>query len=94
MSRKKERQVDSLKPFLKKALEEYLPNSLKDREEIYNLKEVVAELPEVDRVVFLLYAELQSYSELSKLLGVSKSTCFWQVRRIREELKESLKKKS
>lgn len=93
MNKKKERKIDDLKPSLKRALEEYSPNLLKDKEEFYVLKEQLQKLPEVDRIVFLLYTELQSYAELAKLLGVSKSTCFWQVKRIREELKGILKEK-
>lgn len=92
MSRKKVRQVDNLKPVLRKALEEYEPNLLKDKEEIYRVKEAIQNLPEVDKIIFLLYTELQSYTELSKVLNVSRSTCFWMIKRIREELKESLNK--
>lgn len=91
MSRKKVRQVDNLKPVLRKALEEYEPNLLKDKEEIYRVKEAVQNLPEVDRIVFLLYTELRSFTQLSLILGVSRSSCYWMIKRIREELKESLK---
>ena len=93
MSRKKVRQTDNLKPVLKKALEEYEPNFLKDREEMYELKETLQGLPEVDKIVMLLYAELHSFTELSKILGVSRSSCYWMVKRIREDIKESLKGK-
>lgn len=93
MSRKKVRQVDNLKPVLRKALEEYEPNILKDEEDTYKLKEAIQELPEVDRIVFLLYTELRSFTQLSLILGVSRSSCYWMIKRIREELKESLKGK-
>lgn len=93
MSRKKVRRVDNLKPVLRKALEEYEPDIFKDREEIYNLKTALKKLPEVDRIVILLYTELKSFTELSTILGVSRSSCYWMVKRIREELKENLNKK-
>lgn len=93
MSRKKVRQVDNLKPVLRKALEEYEPNILKDEEDIYKVKELLQTLPEVDRIVFLLYTELRSFTQLSLILGVSRSSCYWMIKRIREELKESLKGK-
>lgn len=92
MSRKKVRQVDNLKPVLRKALEEYEPNILKDEEDIYKVKELLQTLPEVDRIVFLLYTELRSFTQLSLVLGVSRSSCYWMIKRIREELKESLNK--
>lgn len=92
MSRKKVRQVDNLKPVLRKALEEYEPNILKDEEDIYKVKELLQTLPEVDRIVFLLYTELRSFTQLSLILGVSRSSCYWMIKRIREELKESLNK--
>lgn len=93
MSRKKERKVDNIKPVLRKALEEYSPNIMKDSEEAYKLKESVEQLSEVDKIVILLYAELRSFTQLSLILGVSRSSCYWMVKRIREELKESLKEK-
>lgn len=93
MSRKKERKVDNIKPVLRKALEEYAPNIMKDSEEAYKLKESLEQLSEVDRIVILLYAELRSFTQLSQILGVSRSSCYWMVKRIREELKESLKEK-
>lgn len=93
MSRKKERKVDNIKPVLRKALEEYAPNVMKDSEEAYELKQSLGQLSEVDRIVILLYAELRSFTQLSLILGVSRSSCYWMVKRIREELKESLRKK-
>lgn len=93
MSRKKKRRVDNLKPVLRKALEEYEPNLLKDEEDVYKLKEVIQELPEVDKIVILLYAELRSFTELGNILGISRSSCYWMIKRIREDIKESLSKK-
>lgn len=91
MSRKKERNTN-LKPTLKKALEEYETNLMKDTERGYTLKEAVKGLSEVDRIVLLLYCELQSYTEMSKVLNISRSSCFWAIKRIRGELKEKLSK--
>lgn len=90
MRRKKPRNIDNVKQDLKIALEQYQPDRLRDSEETYKLKEAIQKLPEVDKIIFLLYTELQSYTELSKVLGVSRSTCFWIIKRIREDLKEIL----
>ena len=89
MNRKKPRTTE-LSTNLKAALEEYKPNLVRDTEEAYKLKEVIDSLPEVDKIVFLLYTELQSFSQLAKRLGVSRSTCFWTVRRIREDIIKKL----
>ncbi|WP_418981738.1 sigma factor-like helix-turn-helix DNA-binding protein [Alistipes sp.] len=43
-------------------------------------------LPEADRRVFVLYAELGSVRRLSEVLGVSKSTAHNRVCEIREKL--------
>ena len=54
MGKKKVRQIDNIKPLLKRALDEYKPNLLEDDEEIYRIKQVVDNLQEVDRIIFLL----------------------------------------
>ena len=92
MGRKKIRQIDNIKPLLKRALEEYKPNLLEDDEEMYRIKQVVDNLQEVDRIIFLLYTELRSFTALSAILGISRSSCFWAVKRIREEIKRKLQR--
>ena len=83
---KKVRNLEGIRTILKKSQEEYLPNVLEDSEEIFKLKTVVNNLPEVDRIIFLAYVELRSFTELSKVLGISRSSCFWTIKRIREEI--------
>ena len=92
MGRKKVRQIDNIKPLLKRALDEYKPNLLEDDEEMYRIKQVVDNLQEVDRIIFLLYTELHSFTSLSAILGISRSSCYWAVKRIREEIKEKLQR--
>ena len=87
MGRKKKcRNLENIQPVLKRALEEYEPDILEDSEDLYKLKTIVNNLPEVDRIIFLAYVELRSFTELSKILNVSRSTCYWVVKRIREEI--------
>ena len=83
---KKVRNLEGIRTVLKKSQEEYLPNVLEDSEEIFKLKTIVNNLPEVDRIIFLAYVELRSFTELSKVLGISRSSCFWTIKRIREEI--------
>lgn len=83
---KKVRNLEGIRTILKKSQEEYLPDILEDSEEIFKLKTIVNNLPEVDRIIFLAYVELRSFTELSKVLGISRSSCFWTIKRIREEI--------
>lgn len=43
-------------------------------------------LPEVDRIIILLYIDCQSYRKLGKRLGISHTTAAQEVRRIRERI--------
>ncbi len=54
------------------------------------LKKVISELPAVERTIMILYTELQSYSELGKVLNCGKSTAFEYVKRIRREILKRL----
>ena len=92
MGRKKCRNLENIQPVLKRALEEYSPNVMTEEEEMYQIKQVVDNLQEVDRIIFLLYTELHSFTALSAILGISRSSCFWTVKRIREEIKEKLQR--
>ena len=94
MGKKKCRNLENIQPVLKRALEEYKPNLLEDDEEMYRIKQVVDNLQEVDRIIFLLYTELRSFTALSAILGISRSSCFWTVKRIREEIKEKLQRRN
>ena len=92
MGKKKCRNLENIQPVLKRALEEYKPSIFRDSEEMYRIKQVVDNLQEVDRIIFLLYTELRSFTALSAILGISRSSCFWTVKRIREEIKEKLQR--
>ena len=92
MGKKKCRNLENIQPVLKRALEEYKPDILEDSEEIYQIKQAVDNLQEVDRIIFLLYTELHSFTALSAILGISRSSCFWTVKRVREEIKEKLQR--
>ena len=94
MRKKKCRNLENIQPVLKRALKEYEPNILEDDEEMYRIKQVVDNLQEVDRIIFLLYTELHSFTALSAILGISRSSCFWTVKRIREEIKEKLQRRN
>ena len=93
MGRKKKcRNLENIQPVLKRALEEYLPDVMEDSEDLFKLKTIVNNLPEVEKVIFLAYTELRSFTELSKILNVSRSTCFWMIRNIRAKILEQYRK--
>lgn len=89
---KKVRNLEGIRTILKKSQEEYLPNVMTDEEEIYRLKTIINDLPEVEKVIFLAYTELRSFTELSKVLNVSRSTCFWMIKSIREKIVRQYKR--
>ena len=93
MGRKKCRNLENIQPVLKRSLEEYLPNILEDSEEMFKLKSIIQDLPEVEKVIFLAYTELRSFTELSKVLNVSRSTCFWMIKGIREKIIKQYKER-
>ena len=74
--------------------DEMLPNVLVDSEEIYNIKDIILHtLDENDRVVFLLYLEYNSMGKVAKMLHVSTTTIYYIIRKVREQIKERLKKR-
>ena len=92
MGKKKCRNLEGIKLTLKGALEEYKPDILEDSEDLYKLKSIIQDLPEIEKIIFLAYTELRSFTELSKVLGISRSSCFWTIKRIREEIIKQYKK--
>ena len=74
--------------------DEMEPDVLIDSEEIYNIKDIILHtLDENDRVVFLLYLEYNSMGKVAKMLHVSTTTIYYIIRKVREQIKEGLKKR-
>ena len=91
---KKVRNLEGIRTILKKSQEEYLPNVMTDEEDLYKLKSIIQnDLQEVDKIIFLAYVELRSFTELSKVLGISRSSCYWTIKRIREEIVKRYKER-
>lgn len=55
------------------------------------VKRAISELPASDRTIMILYTELQSYSELGKVLNCCKATAFQYVKRIRQDILKKIK---
>ena len=80
--------------ILNQLKDELVPNVLVDSEEVYNIKDIILHtLDENDRVVFLLYLEYNSMGKVAKLLHVSTTTIYYLIRKVREQIKEELKKR-
>ena len=80
--------------ILNQLKDEMVPNVLADSEEIYNIKDIILHtLDENDRVVFLLYLEYNSMGKVAKMLHVSTTTIYYIIRKVREQIKEELKKR-
>ena len=80
--------------ILNQLKDEMKPDVLVDSEEIYNIKDIILHtLDENDRIVLLLYIEYNSMGKVAKLLHVSTTTIYYLIRKVREQIKEELKKR-
>lgn len=80
--------------ILNQLKDEMVPNVLVDSEEIYNIKDIILHtLDENDRIVFLLYLEYNSMGKVASMLHVSVTTIYYIIRKVREQIKEELKKR-
>lgn len=86
---KKVRRTENVPIRIKEFLQEYKYDDdifCPDSEKVRALKKIVSELPDVDRIVLLLYVELQSLSEVAKILQISRSSVFWEIKRIKKQV--------
>lgn len=77
---------------IKRIMEDYEPKGMwsEDGEEMDRLKEAIWNLPEVEKRVILLYTDLQSYRRVGRYLGVSSTTAFNLIKKIKEKILENL----
>lgn len=76
---------------IKEIIEEYKPNDdifSDDSDDVGILKESVMNLTSADKIIFLLYSELASYRKVAKILGVSHTIIYKQIKKIREDIRE------
>lgn len=74
---------------LKKIMEDYAPSRdvfSEDTPRVKRLKSLVSRLDEADRNIILAYAEVASYRELGRMLGVSYGTARNVVNRIKASI--------
>lgn len=77
---------------LRNIMSEYNPDMLCDSEEVYNYKLALDKLDKSDKIIFTLYAELQSERRVAELLGVSRSPIHKIIQRIKGQILGDLEK--
>lgn len=87
------KESQTTKISLKKIYEDYEPDSLKDTEEMYALKEAIKDLSISDKAMILLYTDLGSIYKVGELLHVHPTTVYSNIKRIRELIKDKIGKK-
>ena len=75
---------------LKKIEEEYEGDFLKDDDRIFRLKEVINELDDLDKAILIVYADEGSMEKTGKKFNVSSATIYYNIKRIRNIIKEKL----
>lgn len=76
---------------LKKIEEEYEGDILLDDDRMYELKDIITNLDDLDRALLIVYAEEESMAKTAKKFGVSPATICSNIHRIRNIIKEKLK---
>lgn len=74
---------------INKLIMEYEPDDSIWREEddiVYNYKKAISKLDNADKVIFLLYVHTQSLRETGKILGVSHTTVFKEIKIIKDKI--------
>lgn len=58
-------------------------------EKVRRIKEIIDALPEVDKILFIMYAECGSLRKLARRLGFSHMTLAKEIQRIRKKILET-----
>ena len=77
-------------PSLQKIEEEYKGDFLKDDEQMFRLKQIIDELDDLDRAILIVYADEGSMAKAGKKFNVSAATIYYNIKRIRNIIKEKL----
>ena len=76
---------------INKIAKDYLPDYSIWREDddiVHRYKQALLKLDDADRIIFLIYVETQSLRETGKKLGVSHTTIYKELRKIKDKLNE------
>ena len=75
---------------LKKIQEEYVSDIFVDDDKMYRLKEIIDNLDDLDKAILIVYAYEGSMEKTGKKFNVSSATIYYNIKRIRNIIKEKL----
>ena len=75
---------------LKKIQEEYADDIFVDDDKMYELKQIINELDDLDKAILIVYADEGSMEKTGKKFNVSSATIYYNIKRIRNIIKEKL----
>lgn len=75
---------------LKKIQEEYADDIFVDDDDMYKLKQIINDLDDLDKAILIVYADEGSMEKTGKKFNVSSATIYYNIKRIRNIIKEKL----
>ena len=75
---------------MKKIQEEYVSDIFVDDDKMYRLKEIIDNLDDLDKAILIVYADEGSMEKTGKKFNVSSATIYYNIKRIRNIIKEKL----
>ena len=75
---------------LSKIIDEYNSDIFVDDDKMYELKQIINELDDLDKALLIVYADEGSMAKAGKKFNVSAATIYSNVKRIRQIIKEKL----
>lgn len=77
-------------PSLQKIEEEYANDIFLDDDQMFRLKEIINELDDLDKALLIVYADEGSMTKAGRKFNVSAATIYYNIKRIRNIIKERL----
>ena len=75
---------------LSKIIDEYNSDIFVDDDKMYELKQIINELDDLDKALLIVYADEGSMAKAGKKFNVSAATIYTNIKRIRQIIKEKL----
>ena len=75
---------------LSKIIDEYNSDIFVDDDKMYELKQIINELDDLDKALLIVYSDEQSMAKAGKKFNVSAATIYTNIKRIRNIIKEKL----
>ena len=75
---------------LKRIEEEYADDIFVDDDKMYELKQIINELDDLDKALLIVYADEGSMAKAGRKFNVSAATIYSNIKRIRQKIKDKL----